>query len=159
MSSQSAGILMFRRKGGNVEFFLVHPGGPFWAKKDDGAWSIPKGIYEVGEDPRDAAKREFEEETSCLLQGELAELGSFRQPSGKIIRAWAVESDFDTANFRSNVFSMEWPPKSGQMHEFPEADRGEWFNAVEASQKILRGQRSILTALLERLALTSEPKG
>jgi predicted NUDIX family NTP pyrophosphohydrolase len=158
MPKQSAGILMFRRKGHNVEFFLVHPGGPFWAKKDDGAWSIPKGIYEEGEDPRDAAMREFEEETSCRLRGDLVELGSFKQASGKTIRCWAVEGDFDTAKFKSNVFFMEWPPKSGQMREFPEADRGAWFNPVKALQKILRGQRSILTALLERLALTSEPK-
>src|SRR5262245_47550688 len=123
MAKHSAGILMFRRSGPEPEVLLVHPGGPFWAKKDDGAWSIPKGLYESGEDPLAAARREFEEETGCVPDGEFIALGSFKQPGGKIVAAWAVEGDFDLAGFKSNPFSMEWPPKSGRIQQFPEADR------------------------------------
>jgi predicted NUDIX family NTP pyrophosphohydrolase len=107
MAKQSAGILMFRRTGGRPEVLLVHPGGPFWAKKDDGAWSIPKGLYEERENPLAAARREFEEETGCVPDGEFLALGSFKQPSNKMIVAWAIESDFDLAKFKSNLFSME----------------------------------------------------
>jgi predicted NUDIX family NTP pyrophosphohydrolase len=151
MAKQSAGILMFRRTGGRPEVLLVHPGGPFWAKKDDGAWSIPKGLYEDREDPLAAARREFEEETGCTPEGEFLALGSFKQPSNKTIVAWAIESDFDLAKFKSNLFSMEWPPKSGRTQQFPEVDRIAWFEPDDAKRKILKGQAPILAALLNRL--------
>ena len=142
---------MFRHKPGSLEFLLVHPGGPFWAKKDEGAWSIPKGLFEEGENPLAAAKREFEEETGCVPAGEFIHLGTFRQPGGKTIAAWAVESDFDISKFRSNHFAMEWPPRSGQTRQFPEADRAAWYLPEEAMRKILKGQVAILSKLLERL--------
>src|SRR5262245_15060506 len=123
MAQHSAGILMFRRTHQRPEVLLAHPGGPFWAKKDDGAWSIPKGVYEDREDPLAAARREFEEETGCVPDGEFIALGSFKQPSSKTIVAWAVESDFDVTKFESNLFSIEWPPKSGRTQQFPEVDR------------------------------------
>jgi predicted NUDIX family NTP pyrophosphohydrolase len=151
MAKQSAGILMYRWQGGQPQLFLVHPGGPFWAKKDDGAWSIPKGLYEKGEDPLAAAKREFEEETGCVPEGPAFELGRFRQPGGKQILAWGLEGDFDLKGFKSNLFSMEWPPRSGAMQHFPEVDRAAWFSPDEAMRKVLKGQRPILMALLERL--------
>lgn len=155
MAKRSAGILMYRWKDRQPELFLVHPGGPFWARKDDGAWSIPKGLYEEGEDPLAAARREFEEETGCVPQGRLFELGTFRQPSGKQIIAWAAEGDFDLGQFKSNLFSMEWPPRSGKVRDFPEADRAAWFCPEEAMRKVLKGQRPIVKTLLERLG--SEP--
>lgn len=142
---------MFRRTHARPEVLLAHPGGPFWAKKDDGAWSIPKGLYEDGEDPVAAARREFEEETGCVPDGEFIALGSFKQPSSKTIVAWAVESDFDLAKFKSNRFSMEWPPRSGRTQQFPEVDRIAWFEPDEAKRKILKGQAPILATLLDRL--------
>lgn len=148
----STGLLMYRRRGAEPEVLLVHPGGPFWARKDDGAWSIPKGLCEAGEAPLAAAKREFEEETGCRPSGEFVALGDFKQPGGKIVSAWAVESDFDLAAFRSNLFAIEWPPKSGRRREFPEADRAGWFAPAEAARKLLRGQLPILEALLAKLA-------
>jgi predicted NUDIX family NTP pyrophosphohydrolase len=151
MTQRSAGILLFRRSGRKLELLLVHPGGPFWSKKDDRAWSIPKGLYEESEDPIAAARREFEEETGSAVTGELIELGSFKQPSGKTIQAWAAEGDFDPANLRSNLFSIEWPPKSGRMQEFPEADRAAWFEPDVAGTKINKGQVPIIAALLKRL--------
>jgi predicted NUDIX family NTP pyrophosphohydrolase len=151
MTKRSAGILMFRRSGPEPEFLLVHPGGPFWARKDEGAWSIPKGLYADGEDPLSAARRELEEETGCTAQGDFIELGTFKQPGGKTIAAWGVEGDFDLGNFRSNDFSLEWPPRSGRMQKFPEADRAQWFSPDEAMRKILKGQAAILSKLLERL--------
>ncbi len=153
MPQRSAGILLYRRRGrGAVEVLLVHPGGPFWAKKDEGAWSIPKGLYERGEDPLAAARREFAEETgSPPPAGEAVALGAFRQPSRKIVDAWAVEGEFDPATLRSNTFAMEWPPKSGRMQEVPEVDRAEWFAPDAAARKILKGQRPILEALLRNL--------
>ena len=153
MVERSAGLLMFRRTGKTVEVLLVHPGGPFWARKDDGAWSIPKGLFEDGEDALAAARREFEEETGLLPEGDFVELGIFKQPSGKRISAWAFEGTFDPATFRSNMFTMEWPPKSGRLREFPEADRAGWFEPKQALVKILKGQRPILEALFERLEL------
>src|SRR5262249_23051861 len=126
-------------------------GGPFWANKDDGAWSIPKGEYATDEDPLAAAKREFEEETGARLEGEAAPLGAFRQSSAKTVDAWAVEGDFDPAALTSNTFTMEWPPRSGRTREVPEVDRAAWFTPEEAARKLLRGQRPILEALLRRL--------
>ncbi len=147
----SAGILLFRRRCDGVEVLLVHPGGPFWAKKDDGAWSIPKGEMESGEDAVVAAKREFEEETGAAIGGALVDLGTFRQPSGKIVAAFASEGDFDPASLQSNLFAIEWPPRSGKTAEFPEADRAAWFGLEEAQRKILKGQRPILAALAARV--------
>jgi predicted NUDIX family NTP pyrophosphohydrolase len=151
MPQKSAGLLMYRLIGGGPEVLLVHPGGPFWTRKDDGAWSIPKGLYEPGEDPLLAAKREFQEETGSRPEGEPMWLGEFRYSSGKVVSAWAIEGDFDLAGFRSNTFAIEWPPKSGRMAEFPEADRAGWFRPDIARAKILKGQLPILAALLNRL--------
>jgi predicted NUDIX family NTP pyrophosphohydrolase len=152
MPTRSAGILLFRRRLARLtEVFLVHPGGPFWAKKDDGAWSIPKGVYEPDEAPDDAARREFAEETGHRLDGPLIALGEFRQPGGKIITAFAAEGDIDPATVISNTFVMEWPPKSGRAAESPEVDRGGWFDPATAAQKIVKGQRPILDALCARL--------
>jgi predicted NUDIX family NTP pyrophosphohydrolase len=152
--TRSAGILMYRWKQGTPELLLVHPGGPFWAKKDDGAWSIPKGLFEEGEEPLAAARREFEEETGCKANGEFLKLGDFKQPSGKTISAWALEGDCDISSLRSNVFLMEWPPKSGRMKEFPEVDRAEWFGPADALRKITKGQVRIVEALLAALGVT-----
>jgi len=151
MPRRSAGILLYRRRRGGIEVLLVHPGGPFWAKRDEGAWSIPKGEYEPGEDPLAAARREFAEETGARPQGEAKALGSFRQSPAKIVDVWAVEGEFDPAALTSNTFSMEWPPRSGRMHEVPEVDRAEWFTPDAASQKILKGQRAVLQALTQLL--------
>jgi len=151
MPQRSAGILLYRRRRGAVEVLLVHPGGPFWAGKDEGAWSIPKGTYEPGEDPLAAARREFAEETGSRLEGETVALGSFRQSAVKIVAVWAVEGEFDPASLKSNTFSMEWPPRSGRMREVPEVDRAAWFTIEEASRKMLSGQRQILDALLQHL--------
>ena len=148
---RSAGILAFRLGEGALEVLLIHPGGPFWAKKDAGSWSIPKGLYTDDEDALVAAKREFEEETGLKPVGDFIELGAFRQPSGKTISAWAIENDFDVSAFKSNTFSMEWPPRSGHMEEFPEADRSQWFGVAEARRKITKGQVPIVDALERRL--------
>ena len=131
---------------------LVHPGGPFWARKDEGAWSIPKGEYDEGEDPLAVARREFEEELgSPTPAGGIIDLGELVQPSRKLITAFAVAGDFDTSRLRSNLFELEWPPKSGRMQSFPEIDRAEWFTPDEAGAKILPGQRPFIDRLLERL--------
>lgn len=151
MPIRSAGILLFRRTPAATEVFLVHPGGPFWAKKDEGAWSIPKGVYEPGEAAEGAARREFEEETGILIGTPLIPLGDFRQPGAKIVTAFAAEGDFDPASLRSNIFTMEWPPKSGRMADFPEVDRAAWFDPAAAARKILKGQRPILDALIAHL--------
>ena len=149
----SAGLLMYRGAGVGTEVFLVHPGGPFWAKKDDGAWSIPKGLPDKGEDMLAAARREFAEETGSDAQGEFRPLGAFKQPGGKIVHAWAVEGDCDPSKLVSNLFEMEWPPKSGKRARFPEIDRAAWFRGEEALVKILPGQRPIVLKLLETLGL------
>jgi predicted NUDIX family NTP pyrophosphohydrolase len=151
MPKRSAGLLLFRRKGSSPELLLVHMGGPFWAKKDDGAWSIPKGLYEEMEDPLAAARREFEEETGCVPPDDAFELGHFKQAGGKVIAAWAAEGDFDLRNFRSNMFEMEWPPRSGKRAEFPEADRAAWFAPAEALRKVTKGQVPIVDTLLRKL--------
>lgn len=142
----SAGLLLYRVRA-QVEVFLVHPGGPFWAKKDLGAWTLPKGEIEEGEDPLSAAVREFTEETGFVVAGEFRPLQPLRQPSGKTILAWAVEGDCDPAELRSNVFSMEWPPKSGNRQEFPEVDRAAWFTVEEARRRIIAGQAPFLDQL------------
>ena len=149
MPKESAGLLVFRRTSGGLEVLLAHPGGPFWAKKDEGAWSIPKGELAAGEDPLAAALREFEEETGVIIAGTPLALQPVRQPSGKIIRAWALEGDLDPATVKSNTFSLEWPPRSGQQQEFPEIDRVAWLPVEEARRKIVPGQ----VPLLEQLAL------
>ena len=149
--SKSAGLLLFRQVGKGLEVLLVHPGGPFWARKDDGAWSIPKGLYEEAEDALSAARREFEEETGCPPPAEAIALGHFKQPGGKVIAAFAAEGDFDLTFFRSNLFAMEWPPRSGKLAEFPEADRAGWFTPADALRKVTKGQVPIVQTLLRKL--------
>jgi predicted NUDIX family NTP pyrophosphohydrolase len=148
----SAGLLLFRRRENRIEVFLVHPGGPFWAKKDLGAWSLPKGEYTDGEDPLSAARREFEEETGLRPEGAFLPLGQIRQAGGKLVSAWAFEGDFDAATLKSNTFSIEWPPKSGKMCEFPEVDRAGWFSLEQARSKILPGQVNLLDTLEKTVA-------
>ncbi len=152
MPKKSAGLLMYRRKNGILQVFLVHPGGPFWEKKDLGAWSIPKGEYTPEEDPLSAAQREFEEETGLKASGPFTSLTPLKQPSGKIIQGWAFEGDCDPKSIKSNTFSMEWPPRSGKVQEFPEIDRGEWFSIEEATQKIQPGQVGFLLELQQMLS-------
>jgi len=144
-------MLMYRRAGARLEVLLVHPGGPFWAKKDLGAWSIPKGEYAAGEEPLAVAMREFEEETGARPSGDFLPLGESVQPGRKIVTAWAVEGDFDVGALKSNLFEMEWPPKSGRKTSFPEVDRAEWFSIEDARKKILRGQGAFLDRLLSAL--------
>jgi len=151
MPLRSAGIILHRPGASGIEVFLVHPGGPYWARRDEGAWSIPKGLYGEDERPEAAALREFAEETGVALGSALAPLGDFRQPDGKIVTAFAAEGDIDAAAVRSNTFTMEWPPRSGRMAEFPEVDRAGWFDQTTAPLKILKGQRPILDALRKHL--------
>jgi predicted NUDIX family NTP pyrophosphohydrolase len=157
MPKQSAGLLMYRRRGGALEVLLVHPGGPFWAKKDQGAWSIPKGEYEPGEDPIVAARREFAEETGIVPEGEYVALTPLRQSGGKIVHAFAVQGDCDPQAIRSNTFVMEWPPRSGRQQEFPEIDRAGWFPLEQAKQKLLAAQ-VVLVEELARLLAQREPR-
>jgi predicted NUDIX family NTP pyrophosphohydrolase len=149
----SAGLLLYRRMRGSLEVFLVHPGGPFWAKKDDGAWSIPKGEYGPEEDALTAARREFKEETGIEVDGAFFELEAVKQPSGKVIRAWAVEGDCDPSQIVSNTFEMEWPPKSGKRAVFPEVDRAEWFDISAGLVKLITGQRPFLNQLAGKLGI------
>jgi len=151
MSKKSAGLLLFRETAAGLEVLLVHPGGPFWAKKDDGSWSIPKGEFEDGEEPLAAAKREFEEEMGVPPAGDFIPLKPLKQPSGKLVFAWALRSDFDPSRLKSNMFSMEWPPKSGRQREFPEVDKAAWFDVETARRKILKGQAPFLDQLLVKL--------
>jgi predicted NUDIX family NTP pyrophosphohydrolase len=145
---KSAGLLLFRHVGSDLEVLLVHPGGPFWATRDVGSWSIPKGECEEGEDPRATARREFAEELGTPApQGEALELGEVRQKAGKIVVAWAIAGDLDPEHITSNTFTMEWPPRSGRSEEFPEVDRAQWFGLAEARERINPAQ----VALLERL--------
>jgi predicted NUDIX family NTP pyrophosphohydrolase len=150
-SKQSAGILLFRRSASGLEVFLVHPGGPFFRNKDDGAWSIPKGEYGDEEDPLTAARREFKEETGVEPSGEFIPLSSVRQAGGKNVFAWGVEGDLDPAQLRSNTFEMELPKGSGRMHTFPEVDRGEWFAIATARRKINGAQKAFLDRLADAL--------
>jgi predicted NUDIX family NTP pyrophosphohydrolase len=152
VARRSAGILLHRVARGAPEVLLVHPGGPFWARRDAGAWSIPKGEYDDGEDPLACALREFEEEIGVALPpGELVELGSVKQKGGKVVSAWAAEGDLDADSVRSNTFTMEWPPRSGRTVEFPEIDRAGWFGVEEAREKLVAAQAEFLDRLLERL--------
>lgn len=148
MPKQSAGLLVFRRREDALEVLLVHPGGPFWSKRDLGAWSIPKGEPDAGEDPLAAARREVEEETGLRAAGPFVALGAVRQRGGKEVRAWATPGDFDPAALRSGEFELEWPPRSGQRRRFPEVDRAAWFGLEEARRRILPAQ----APLLDRLA-------
>ena len=152
-SRRSAGILLFRRNGGELQVFLVHPGGPLWARKDDGAWSIPKGEHGTEEDALLAAQREFMEETGAPIDGAFLALPPIRQPGGKVVTAWAVEGEFDPEQLQSNAFELEWPPKSGGRRSFPEIDRGAWFAIDEARRKLLGGQVPLLDALLAIVSL------
>jgi predicted NUDIX family NTP pyrophosphohydrolase len=151
MPKLSAGLLMFRRREDELQVFLVHPGGPFWKKKDAGAWSIPKGECKEGEDPRGTAKREFEEETGIKPGGKFISLDRIQQAGGKAVIAWAFEGDCSPKAIRSNTFSMEWPPKSGRRQEFPEVDRADWFTLKDARKRILKGQIKFLDRLMARL--------
>jgi len=149
---RSAGLLMYRRRGPGVEVLLAHPGGPFWVARDAAAWTLPKGTVDEGEDPLAAAQREFMEETGFTPRGPYHLLGELRQKSGKRITAWAFEGDADPARLRSNLFAMEWPPRSGRMQEFPEVDRVGWFSLGEARRKLLTGQAPFIDALENLLA-------
>jgi predicted NUDIX family NTP pyrophosphohydrolase len=153
VAKRSAGILLYRVAAGAPEVLLVHPGGPYWARKDAGSWSIPKGEYEDGEDPLACARREFEEETgTALTPGELVELGEVKQKGGKVVIAWGAEGDLNADSVTSNTFTMEWPPRSGRTVEFPEIDRAGWFELGAAREKLVPAQTEFLDRLLERLA-------
>lgn len=155
MTKQSAGLLMYRKRGETLQVLLVHPGGPFWDKKDIGSWSMPKGEFSQDEDALKAARREFEEETGFLPTGNFIRVGAIKQPSGKLIHAWAFEGDLDAKKIKSNTFSVEWPPQSGKQQEFPEVDRAEWFTIETAREKIIKGQVEFLDELLR--VLESDP--
>ena len=151
MQKKSAGILLYRFHNNVPEVLLVHPGGPFWAKKDLSAWSIPKGESEADENPLDAAKREVEEETGIKVKGDFMELTPVKQKSGKVIYAWALQGNFNTAEIKSNTFEIEWPPKSRKKKSFPEIDKAAWFNMDEAKKKIIDGQVSLIKELETKL--------
>ncbi|OWV66055.1 NUDIX hydrolase [Rhizobium sp. N122] len=152
MAIRSAGLLIYRRASKDLEILLVHPGGPFWARKDEAAWSIPKGLVEPEEDELAAAIRETAEELGVTVDGMFTPLGEYRQPGGKIVVVWSVEADpiLDVNAIRSSEFQMEWPPKSGRVKSFPEVDRAAWFSPAEAETKLLKGQRPMLAELLMR---------
>jgi len=151
MNKKSAGILLYRFHNDLTEVLLVHPGGPYWAKKDLGAWSVPKGEFESGENPLDAAKRELEEETGIKAEGNFIELTPAKQKSGKLVYAWALQKDIDPADIKSNSFEMEWPPKSGKKKSFPEIDKAAWFTMDEARSKIIDGQKPLINELEAKL--------
>lgn len=155
MTRRSAGLLVHRKHGEETQVMLVHPGGPFWARRDAGAWSIPKGEYADDEEAEAAARREFTEETGWVIEGRLKPLGEVRQKAGKSITAFATEGDFDPATLRSNSFRMEWPPKSGRQASFPEVDRADWFSLASARAKIIEGQRPLLDRLQALLTGTA----
>lgn len=148
---QSAGLLVYRRRGASIQVLLVHPGGPFWARRDDGAWSIPKGEFDPGEDPLAAAKREVHEETGLAFDGPFLALPPLKMRSGKVVHVWAVKGDADASAVKSNLFPMEWPPRSGHMREFPEVDRAGWFSIAAARKKLLKGQVPFLDSLRDSL--------
>jgi predicted NUDIX family NTP pyrophosphohydrolase len=149
----SAGILLYRRREGELQVLLVHMGGPFWANKDRGAWSIPKGEYGADEAPLAAAQREFEEETGARANGPFLALQPIRQRNGKTVTAWASEGEFDPTLLKSNLFTLEWPPRSGRMQQFPEADRAAWFSLSEARSRVIAGQEGLLEQLQSRLTI------
>jgi predicted NUDIX family NTP pyrophosphohydrolase len=153
---RSAGILVYRRRAGGLEVFLVHPGGPFWARKDLGVWSIPKGELADGEEPLDAALREFAEETGQTIRGDFLTLTPAKQPSRKIVHAFAVDGEVDAERIASNEFEMEWPPRSGRTQRFPEVDRGAWFTLAEARRRVHAGQVPVLDELARMLGLPEE---
>jgi predicted NUDIX family NTP pyrophosphohydrolase len=153
MAGQSAGILFYRISKHHLEVLLVHPGGPFWAKKDQGAWSIPKGEFNEKETPIDAARREVAEELGVVVPGELLQLTPVMQKGGKLIHAWAASADFDAATITSNTFELEWPPRSGKKHSFPEVDRAEWFGVAVAIEKINPAQAGLIEELERKLSL------
>ena len=155
----SAGILLYCIRSGELQVFIVHPGGPLWAGKDARAWSIPKGEIDRGSDPLETAKREFHEETGKHVSGEFLPLTPLRQPGGKVVHAWAVNGDIDPSTIKSNTFTMEWPPRSGRQQEFPEVDRGGWFTIAEATERLVLGQLGFLAELQEKLALAPLPSG
>jgi predicted NUDIX family NTP pyrophosphohydrolase len=160
MPKVSAGVLLYRTRGGVVEVLIAHPGGPFWARKDEGAWSIPKGEYGDGEDPWAVAQREFDEELGLPVPaGARVDLGPLKQPSGKVVTAFAVEADLDVTDARSNTFQLEWPNGSGRMREFPEVDRVAWFSVAQARAKLLKGQRAFLDRLMTDPALAGMSEG
>jgi predicted NUDIX family NTP pyrophosphohydrolase len=152
IKKQSAGILLYRSSDPETEVLLVHPGGPFWKNKDDGAWTIPKGEFEESEEPLAAAIREFEEETGFAIQGEFKSLDPIQQKAGKVVYAWAIEGDIDAAKVKSNFFEMEWPPKSGKKQSFPEIDKACWFTLSKGREKINSSQIALLDQLPEMLA-------
>jgi len=159
-AKRSAGVLVYRlAPDGRLEVLCAHMGGPFWSRKDDRAWSIPKGEYEEGEDPERVARREFLEElgTEPPEEGWVL-LGEVRQPNGKLVTAWAVEGDLDVSDVHSNTFELEWPPRSGRMQEFPEVDRAEWFDLETARRKLVKGQVALLDLLVERLGHPTQTK-
>ena len=147
----SAGVLAFRRRPDGPEFLLVHPGGPFWKRRDEGAWSIPKGLIDAGEAPLAAAVREFEEETGLSVGGDFAELAALKQKSGKLVRCWLVEADLDLGGFKSNLFDLEWPRGSGRILQTPECDRADYFATETALAKILAGQRGFVAEAVARI--------
>jgi predicted NUDIX family NTP pyrophosphohydrolase len=151
MAQKSAGILLYRRGASGLEVFLVHSGGPLWARKDAGAWSIPKGEYHDDEDALTAAKREFAEETGIVVDGACTPLEPVKQPGGKVVHAWALEGDCDATQIVSNSFTMEWPPRSGRQTEFPEVDRADWFGLDDARVKMSKGQSSLLDQLTRKV--------
>jgi predicted NUDIX family NTP pyrophosphohydrolase len=160
MPKLSAGVLLYRTREGVAEVLIAHPGGPFWARKDDGAWSIPKGEYADGDDPWEAARREFSEELGLPVPtGPRADLGQLRQPGGKVVTAFAVQGDLDITDARSNTFLLEWPKGSGTMREFPEVDRVGWFTVALARTKLLKGQRAFLDRLMAHPALSGLSEG
>lgn len=153
MPKQSAGILLYRFRNSKLEVLLVHPGGPFWARKDIGVWSIPKGEFTVEEKPLEAAKREFLEETGSEVSGDFIPLTPFKQKGGKVVYAFALEGDLDVNQLRSNTFKMEWPPQSGKVEEFPEIDRAEWFDFLKSKEKLNEAQGSIIDELTQILSV------
>ena len=158
MTIFSAGILLFRFRNARLEVMLVHPGGPFWAKKDDGVWSIPKGLTEDNENPLDTARREFKEETGFEVDGEFIDLGELNQSSVKIVHVWALEKDLDITNIVSNTFTYEWPKNSGKTQEIPEVDKAFWFDIELAKQKLIKGQTGFIDKLLEIINVSQKEK-
>jgi predicted NUDIX family NTP pyrophosphohydrolase len=152
MTARSAGILLYRRRDRELQVFLAHPGGPYWAHKDLGAWTIPKGEYPDSEEPLQAARREFLEETGFAVEGPFIALDPVRQTNGKIVSAWAAEGEIDPTRLRSNLFSIEWPPQSGKMQQFPEVDRGAWFLLEQARVKMIAAQVPLLDQLMNRIS-------